>query len=103
VPLIEIQATGTPDSTRVSREVAASVAEALDARPDTAWVVWRQLGEDDVAIGPDRAGAVAIAHVYLTRTPEQVAAVVDAVAGTLGRELGLDESRVLVCTHAFAL
>jgi phenylpyruvate tautomerase PptA (4-oxalocrotonate tautomerase family) len=108
VPLIEIQATGQPDRVRVSRAVAAAVAEALNARPDTAWIVWRQLAMDDVTIGPDNLAArpaegVAIAHVYLTRTPEQVEAVADAVSGTLEVELGLDASRVLVCTHAFAL
>ena len=104
MPLIEIQATRVEDPGRVAREVTASVASALQApRPDVAWVVWRPLGEDELTIGPETGAAAAIAHVYLTRSPEQVEAVVNAVASTLERELGLDPSRVLVCTHAFAL
>jgi phenylpyruvate tautomerase PptA (4-oxalocrotonate tautomerase family) len=103
VPLIEIQATGEVDRGRVARAVAANVAEALDARPDTAWIVWRALAGSEVTIGPETGQDVAIAHVYLTRTPEQVEAVADAVAETLAAELGLAEPRVLVCTHAFSL
>ena len=108
MPLIEIQATGQPDRTRVSQVIAANVAEALNARPDVAWIVWRALADNEVTIGPHRlanepAEGVAIAHVYLTRTPEQVEMVANVVSHTLEVELGLDESRVLVCTHAFAL
>jgi phenylpyruvate tautomerase PptA (4-oxalocrotonate tautomerase family) len=107
VPLIEIQATGQTDRVQVSRAIAAKVAEVLDARPDVAWIVWRQLADGDVTIGQDNLGAspgeVAIAHVYLTRTPEQVEAVAEAVGRTLETELGLDGTRVLVCTHAFAI
>ena len=107
MPLIEIQATGQHDRARVSRAVAARVAEVLDARPDVAWIVWRSLADDEVTVGfeaPTHAAErVAFAHVYLTRTPEQVEAVADAVSETLERELDLEASRVLVCTHAFAL
>lgn len=103
MPLIEIQATGVPDAGRVARAITANVAAALDGRPDVAWVVWRALDDDAVTIGPATAHAAAIAHVYLTRSPEHVEAVADAVGETLERELGLDSSRVLVCTHAFSL
>ena len=88
--------------------IAENVAEALNARPDVAWVVWRSLVVDEVTIGPDIVAktpgdGVAIAHIYLSRTREQVDAVADVVSRTLEAELGLDASRVLVCTHAFAL
>jgi hypothetical protein len=103
VPLIEIQATAVTDAGRVAREITANVAEALDGRPDVAWVVWRALDDEAVTIGPETADAAAVAHVYLTRSPEEVEAVVDAVAETLERELGLASARVLVCAHAFSL
>lgn len=108
MPLIEILATGEVDRTRVSRAIAENVAATLNARPDVAWIVWRALADNEVAIGPHSlaetpAESVAIAHIYLTRTPDQVEAVANVVGQTLEAELGLDESRVLVCTHAFAL
>jgi hypothetical protein len=46
-------------------------------------------------------GSRAVAHVYLSRTPEQVEAVADAITDALAAEL--DPSRVIVATHAFRL
>lgn len=103
MPLIEIRSTADADVSHVASAVAEEVAAVLDAAPDVAWIVWRAAKEGEVWIGSAPAAAAAIAHVYLTRTPEQVDAVADAVARTLERELGLDAARVIVCTHAFAL
>lgn len=104
MPLIEIDALELPvhvDTGAIVVELNRAVADAIPCRLDAVWTVWRTIS------GPYARGADArdemgrethgpIAHVYLRRTPEETARVVETIEGVLTRALSLAPGNVFV-------
>ena len=110
VPLIEITASpstlGEHSRADVLRAVNGAIASALDARPDVAWSIWRDVDESTYAIGGDDALAQTgplppVVHVYARRTPEEWEAIVEAVERVLRELLALEDVAVLITTQPF--
>jgi hypothetical protein len=104
MPLIEIAALPQPagiDTATVTRELNRAVADALGARLDAVWTVWRTIDGpyaqgDDVATEQPKATHGPIVHVYHHRTPEQVARVVEVIERVLALALDLAPGSVFV-------
>ena len=104
MPLIEIDALPQPsaiDTVEVTRQLNRAVAEAIGCRLDAVWTVWRTVSGpytrgDDVGLVQQPATHGPIAHVYLHRTPEETALVVETIETVLVRELALAPGNVFV-------
>ena len=111
MPLIEIHALPQPasvDPVRVTRVLNQEISAAIGCRLDAVWTVWRTID------GPYAQGAhvmheqpreshAPIVHVYLHRTPEEVARVVDAIERVLARELALEAGNIFVTVQPVEL
>src|SRR5919112_3551611 len=104
MPLIEIDALEQRpgiDTTKVVRELNRAVAEAIPCRLDAVWTVWRTVSGpyargDEVAFEQPTDSHAPVAHVYLRRTPEETARVVETIQRVLTRELSLAAGNVFV-------
>lgn len=110
MPLIEIHAQPRPDIDQVAiaRAVNAAVAEALGARLDAVWTVWRTIDgpfvRGDMASGDAPGGRFGpVVHVYHHRTPEQVERVVAAIEAILAAALSLQPGDVFITSQPVAI
>jgi hypothetical protein len=111
MPLVEIDALPQPPSIDPSvlvRELNGAIAEAIPCAIDAVWTVWRTVSGpyavgDRVAFEQVPDSHAVIAHVYIRRTPEQTARVVDAIERVLTRELSLAPGNVFVTVQPVEL
>ena len=111
MPLIEIDALAQPptvDPSKVVRALNAEIASALGCRLDAVWTVWRTVSGpyavgDQVAATQQPGSHPPIAHVYLRRTPEETARVVETIERVLVRELSLAPGNVFVTVQPVEL
>jgi hypothetical protein len=110
MPLIQIDALPQPaaiDVDAVVRTLNRAIAEAIPCRLDAVWTVWRTVSGpygrgDDVAYEQRRDTHAPIAHVYLRRSPDETARVVDTIERVLARELSLAADNVFVTVQPVA-
>jgi phenylpyruvate tautomerase PptA (4-oxalocrotonate tautomerase family) len=104
MPLIEINAlpqAETVDTANVARLLNGEIATALGCRLEAVWTVWRTIDGSymqGAAVGrqQDPRTHAPIIHVFLHRTPEETARVVETIERVLTRELSLEPGNVFV-------
>ena len=110
MPLIEINADpatlGTRTRADVLRAVNTAVAAALEAAPDAAWSIWRDVDATGYVIGGDDATRYEAAlppavHVYARRTAEEWELIAEAIETVLEELLELGGAAILVTTQPF--
>jgi phenylpyruvate tautomerase PptA (4-oxalocrotonate tautomerase family) len=93
------------DIDAVSRALVVAVSRELGEQPSGTWVTWQTLppgayreGEDEAPLEQPVATHPPIVRVtaFERRSPELVARILSAVAGTIVRELGLEAGNAFV-------
>lgn len=93
------------DIDAVSRALVVAVSRELGEEPSGTWVTWKTLppgayreGEEDAPLEQPAATHPPIVRVtaFEGRSPELVARILSAVAGTIVRELGLEPGNAFV-------
>jgi phenylpyruvate tautomerase PptA (4-oxalocrotonate tautomerase family) len=103
VPVVEIRALPQPgvDTDAVAAHVCEAVASLLGEEPSGTWATWQTLayteGTDARFEQPsDTHPPLVRVTAFEGRPPAVVRGILETVADTLGRELGLDPGNVFV-------